>query len=509
MDHVVVFLDFEGYVLKWNEAAKRLFRYSASEIVGKHVSHFFTDEDCLARRPERELLEAGAQGWSDDDNWLVRGDGTQFCANGVTIAMSNGAEEVYGYAKIVTDLTAIHAAESEVRDARDRMRVALSAAKMGIWRWDIRDDVHSRDENLNRMLGLSADHPAMSLRDFIHVVHPEDRLAVADAFKRSQQGRALDIEFRIVHPDGEVRWLRDQGDVFGNFGGEPIYMTGACIDVTDRKVAEIGLQDARDQLEKRVRERTIELEAAVYSLQQEAAKRRAAQAARRELLRRVVSLQEDERQRIARELHDSVGQFVTAMNLGVKMIKESLHETGPAQEWADKLSKLTAEMSQEVHRIALELRPRSLDDISLQGALQQHLEEWLSHSKIPYELHIQGIAGRIPPKEVATTVYRVVQEALVNVAKHAKATSVSVVLEQSDDQLAVIVEDNGTGFEADRNQGVKGGTRRLGLLGMRERALLVGGSLEIESSPGAGATVYLRIPLPADSPPQVSPATQE
>jgi signal transduction histidine kinase len=367
---------------------------------------------------------------------------------------------------------------------------------MGVWRWDVANDSHVRDENLNKMLGLAPHHPAMPIAEFLNRVHPDDRADVARAFERSAEGRSLKIEFRVVHPDGTIRWLHDQGDAFGRWGSSPHYVTGACIDVTERQNVQMELLRARESLEQRVAERTAQLERAVFALQQEASKRRAAQAARKELLRRVVTLQEDERQRIARELHDSVGQFVTAMNLGVKTIKDSL-EPGTARQWAEKLLHLTSEMGQEVHRIALELRPRSIDDVGLEEAIQQHLEAWSDHTKIPYELHTQGLGGFTPPMEIATTVYRVIQEALVNVAKHSEATRVGVVVEVHDGQLSAIVEDDGKGFETDGRRGVKGGTKRLGLLGMRERASLVGGVLEIESTPGAGTTVFLRLPSPS------------
>jgi PAS domain S-box-containing protein len=496
MDHVVVFLDAEGCVLRWNPSAQVLFGYSEREIVDRHFSLFFTDEDRVNRLPERELFEAASTGWGNDENWLVRRDGSQFWATGVTVALPDGVGGVFAYAKVVTDMTKAHENEAAVLEARDRLRIALAAANMGVWRWDVVHDSHSRDENLNKMLGLSPEHPAMPIAGFLELVHSEDRTAVAQAFERSKRGRSLDLEFRVVHPNGDVRWLHDKGDAFGRWGGSPRYVTGACVDITERKQAQLELQRSREELEDRVKERTVELERAIFALQQEAAKRRAAQAARKELLRRVVTLQEEERQRIARELHDSVGQYVTALNLGVKAIKEQLGPNGHGREWTDKLSTLTSELGQEVHRISMELRPRSLDDVSLEGAIQQHLEAWSDLAKIPFEFHTQGLERLTPTNEIATTVYRVVQEALVNVAKHAEATRVGVVLEAHSDQLTVIVEDDGKGFEADRDRGVKGGTKRLGLLGMRERASLIGGDLEIESAPGNGTTVYLRVPIP-------------
>src|SRR5262245_5982767 len=118
MDHVVIFLDFDGRVVKWNDDARSLFGYAKDEIVGKHVSHFFNDEDCISRLAERELREAMRSGWSDDESWLVRSDGSQFRATGVTLAIMDGAGDLYGFAKIVSDLTSTFAAEAAVRETR-------------------------------------------------------------------------------------------------------------------------------------------------------------------------------------------------------------------------------------------------------------------------------------------------------------------------------------------------------------------------------------------------------
>jgi signal transduction histidine kinase len=157
----------------------------------------------------------------------------------------------------------------------------------------------------------------------------------------------------------------------------------------------------------------------------------------------------------------------------------------------------TNELARDLHRIAVELRPTALDDLGLLPALASHVARWSEMSGIPFEFDSFGMDGEARlPDLVETTVYRVVQEALTNTARHgtepqSRSTRVVVVLQRIDQRLLVTVEDNGPGFDVT----VAKYSGRLGLKGMQERAVLCGGTLEIESEPGAGTTVYLRIPL--------------
>jgi signal transduction histidine kinase len=252
------------------------------------------------------------------------------------------------------------------------------------------------------------------------------------------------------------------------------------VDITDVKAAEEELRRSHDELEERVRARTAELAEAM--------------AARQELLGRLVTAQEEERRRIARELHDSLGQYLAALGMGLATAQTAPPDV--VREELTRLAELTAETGREVHRLALELRPTALDDLGLAAAVRQYVETWATRSGVPAEFAARGLDGERFPWQVSTAVYRVVQEALTNVVRHARAARVSVFLERRPDQLLAVVEDNGAGFDpaaAPRTPRPNGG---LGLPGMRERVALVAGTLQIESSPGAGTTVFVRIPLP-------------
>ena len=214
---------------------------------------------------------------------------------------------------------------------------------------------------------------------------------------------------------------------------------------------------------------------------------------RQQLLARVISAQEEERKRVARELHDETGQALTSLMVGLK-VAEDATELTQVRETTAELRVLAAQALENIRHLAMELRPSLLDDLGLVAAIQRYTQEYSKKMNVNVDSHVSGLDEQRLPPEVENTVYRIVQEALTNITKHAKASNVSVVLRHRDSLLVVIVEDDGKGFDVD--QVLTSATERtLGLFGMYERASLVGGKLTIESQPRAGTTVFLEIPL--------------
>jgi signal transduction histidine kinase len=206
----------------------------------------------------------------------------------------------------------------------------------------------------------------------------------------------------------------------------------------------------------------------------------------RDAMRRVVDAQELERTRLARELHDETGQALTSILLGLKELEQGV---GPGQtERVAAVRKLVVSTLQGVRRLAVELRPAALDDFGLAPALERLVENHRQHKEIAIDLEIR-IGDERLPADVETTMYRIVQEALTNIAKHAQATRISVLVTRKQNAAVVVVEDDGGGFDA------ASPTAGLGLSGMRERVALVGGKLRLETSPGAGTTIAAEVPL--------------
>jgi len=209
----------------------------------------------------------------------------------------------------------------------------------------------------------------------------------------------------------------------------------------------------------------------------------------------VIAAQEDERKRISRELHDSTSQSLTSLLVGLKGLANKCDHPEVRQR-AEELRAVTAQTLDEVHELALQLRPSVLDDLGLPAALERYVADWRGRHGIAVDLAVSGLAQRLPA-EVETALYRIVQESLSNVARHAEARTASVLIECRHGTLRAIIEDDGRGFDPERAGRAE---QRLGLYGIRERAELLGGKLTIESEPGHGASLYVEIPLAAEMP---------
>lgn len=221
--------------------------------------------------------------------------------------------------------------------------------------------------------------------------------------------------------------------------------------------------------------------------------RREREILRRQLLEKVIATQEDERRRIARELHDSTSQNLTSLLVGLRMMETHCVQCA-AQSKATDLRQVASKTLEEVHDLSMRLRPRVLDDLGLAAALERLVSEWQTRYKTPVDVAVH-LDDRLPG-DVETAIYRIVQEALTNIARHANARSASILVERRSDVVLTIVEDDGIGFDAATNHG----ERHLGLLGMRERAELLSGKLTIESTPNHGTSVFIEIPLSSTLP---------
>lgn len=353
------------------------------------------------------------------------------------------------------DVTRQKHTELALRESEERLRLAFEGAQEGLWDWNLDTNAVVYSPRWKQMLGYADDEIEPHVSAWERLVHPDDRARADEANVKVGHGQpTYEAEFRLRHKDGHYVHVLSRGfPVRREPGGPVIRIVGTHFDLTERKKTE-------------------------------------AERARTELLTRLVFAQEDERRRIARDMHDQFGEQLTALSLQIGRLKAACASGADLRSEIEALDALARRLDDDVDELIWQLRPTALDDLGLRAALTNYIHAWSERTHIPAELHESGLLRQRLASEVETTLYRIAQEALNNVAKHAAARHVEIILERRADAVLLIVEDDGRGFEPG---GLHAG---FGLVGMRERAALVGASLEIESAPGQGTTVLVRIAEP-------------
>ena len=218
----------------------------------------------------------------------------------------------------------------------------------------------------------------------------------------------------------------------------------------------------------------------------------------KKLLNSVVNAQEEERHRISRELHDEMGQNLTSLLIGLRILENSESCT-EKESIISGMSRTVTGMITSIHDLALELRPTALDDLGLISALTQYIKECPDRIGIEVDHQVVGESSRHLSHEAEITLYRIVQESLTNVARHSKASKANVILNQGEKSFMVIIEDNGIGFDPRIINRDQTRVKHIGLYGMEERTALVGGTFIVESTPGVGTSIFVEIPWERES----------
>jgi PAS domain S-box-containing protein len=403
-------------------------------------------------------------------------------------------DHINGVVVTFLDVSAHKLAEDELRQAEERLRLIVESVQdYAIFSVTPDNRVSYWNAGAERVFGF-AEAEIMG-RPIDAVFTPEDREAgvpAAELAEALESGRAADERWHIrkdgarFYASGVVRPVLRDGALYG--------FVKVARDLTTERTAEEVLRRAHDGLEARVGARTVELRNTVEAMLAEVKERRAAEEHARTLVGQLVTAQEDERRRISRDLHDLLGQQLTAIRLKLSALRDACGASEELCAQVEAVQELAERVDSEVDFLAWELRPSALDDLGLAAALTNFVCEWSKHYSVPAEIQVAGFGTgglRLPP-QTETCLYRITQEALNNVSKYAQAARVAVVLERRDGHAVLVVEDDGVGFDPDAKMAE---ATSLGLVGMRERATLAGGSLEIESAPGGGTTVYARVPV--------------
>jgi PAS domain S-box-containing protein len=356
------------------------------------------------------------------------------------------------------NVTERHRMEKVLRESSERYALATAAGAVGVWDLDLETSEMFVDPSLKALLGYADHEIANHMEAWGRHAHPDDVPGARDAFNGYLEGTLprLEHEHRMLHRDGSVRWFLARGAAERRPDGTIYRLVGTDTDVTERRVVEQELRQSRAEL--------------------------------RRLAGRLVAAQDEERRRIARELHDDLIQRVAALGIGISRLADA-----PPAELRSRTARLDAQvehLADGIRSLSHRMHSTVLEHAGLIPALRSLCQEYARLEGVAAEFHTEGVDAGLPV-ELAGALYRIAQEGLRNVLRHAGVREARVTLAQVDGSVELRVADAGRGFDP-----AAVGAEGLGLVSMAERARLLGGVFEVRSAPGAGTELRARIPLP-------------
>jgi PAS domain S-box-containing protein len=393
----------------------------------------------------------------EEKKWFLMHVAPQPDKRGCMILMSDvterkiAEEELLKYKKVL---------EEVLKFKEERLQLLFEANMIGIWDWDLQTDEVFFNPNWLKSLGY---HPSEmrphSFTEFLETVHPEDQKFVHEAImKRIHEKKSYEIDYRIILPDNSVRIVHGKSKVFYDGVGNPERIIGSICDITESKKAEKNLSNSRQQL--------------------------------RDLSNKLQTVREEEKKHISREIHDELGQTLTAIKLDLTWLEKRINVSEPLI--TDKIKSIYSHLHdslETVRRVSTELRPQVLDVMGFCEALQWQVEKFTRNTDINCQLNIEPEGIRLQP-ELSTDLFRIFQEGLTNISRHSKATNVLIDFVENEKDYELCVKDDGVGIH---RSGIDH-TKSLGLLGMRERALIWNGRVEIKGIIGEGTLLKVNIP---------------
>lgn len=455
-------LDLSGTILYCNPARSNMLGYAPGELLGRKIREFSADPE-EQRRNQPEHLQELARRQPPPEPVVTkhrRKDGSLMDVQVDWNYKRDAEGQVIGFVTVYSDITeqkrtlaALHESETMLRDlaeniehvffVRDlnyRQILYISSAYERIW---------------GRPRSLIYDNPM----DFLTLVHPDDLERVRKATQEQSREGNLNVEYRIVREDGQTRWIHARTFPIRNHRGEIRRVAGLAQDITAHKDAQKALEDSREELRQ-------------LALHQETDR-------------------ESLRTRIAREIHDELGQTLTAFNMDLHWLSRNSAAADKVKAKAVDMQQSVDNLIQAVQKISSELRPIILDDLGLDAAITWYLDQFEEKSGLQCERRIALDPEHIPDT-YAITLYRILQETLTNVMRHARATRASIEVRHSGDYLTMTVTDNGMGVsqvDLQRNDA-------FGIIGMRERVHALQGRFDIGAGPDGGTYVVVMLPIP-------------
>jgi PAS domain S-box-containing protein len=472
---------------RWDRRCKALFGLPAEVDVGygEFIAMIHEDDRPRILHAIANATGPSSDGFYDAEYRILPADGRERWIRAMGRAFFEeraGERRAVRFTGTAIDMTERRQAESALREGERRLRLALEAGEMGAWDVDLRTNATAWDAKEFALLGLSVGSVDPSPEEFYRRVHPDDVAEVKRLVDVAFETGRLTGQFRIVHPDGAIRWLIGEGQIVRDERGRPVRMVGINYDVTERKQAEDRLRSFTQELEMRVMERTRELVQSQDRL--------------RALATELNLAEQRERKRLATELHDHLAQMLVLGRLKLSQAKRFadprcapfLKET---EDVLDESLKYTRTM-------VADLSPPVLHDLGLPAALRW-LGDYMQRHELAVKVTISEPVEQVTlPEDQAVLLFQSVRELLINAAKHADTGAALVSLAQADGRLVVQVHDEGKGFDhgaAPAEQPATALSSKFGLFSIGERMRSLGGSLEIESAPGMGTTATLVLPV--------------
>jgi PAS domain S-box-containing protein len=444
--------DLEGKILLANPALCSMLGYRENELCGMNCSQFANPEDSQDDWTLFQQLRAGVIDQYSLEKRYLRRDGTQLWGRLNVSLLKNideGSPLVFAF---VENITERRRTEDALRESEQRFRLAAYAGKMFSYEWDAATDAIVRSGEYAEMLCTDRVTDVTTGQQISAKVHPDDREKVlaADAALTAEKPD-LRVSHRMARPDGGVIWVEKTGRAHFNEQGQLLRIVGMVADITDRKLAEAALADVS---------------------------------------RRLIEAQEQERSRIARELHDDIGQRLALLAVELEQLHQDPPDLAEVRRRTGELEKQASEIATDIQTLSHELHSTKLEYLGPVAAMRGHCQELGEQTKVKVDFKSQDLPTPLPP-DISLCLFRVMQEALRNAVKHSGSRHVEVGLWGTSDEIHLAVSDHGIGF--DREAAKESGG--LGLVSMEERLKLLKGTISIESQPNRGTTIHARVPL--------------
>jgi PAS domain S-box-containing protein len=466
-DYAILMLDPEGHIATWNAGAERIKGYKAQEIVGKHFSSFYPPDAIRAGKPQDLLNQALKEGHVEDEGWRVRKDGSVFWANVTITPVRDAAGRLIGFGKVTRDLTEQRRAELALRRSEERARLFIEGVQdYAIFMLDPEGYVSTWNVGAERIKGYKASE--IIGQHFSRFYPEKDVSSGKPAWElevAKRLGRFEDEGWRL-RKDGSRFWANVVITAIKDSSGTLLGFSKVTRDITERMLAQRALQDSQRKLQES--ERSL-----------------------RDLSLHLLRTQDEERRRIGREIHDSLGQYLAALK-----IKLDLMSSAPPTAEQAECSHLLNECVKEVRTISYLLYPPMLEETGLRSAVPWYLEGFSKRSGIKTTFDIPEDFPRLS-RDAELVLFRVLQEGLTNVQRHSGSTTAEITISRYDENVVLEVTDRGKGLPAGLlEKGDKDwmGSLGVGLRGMSERLHQIGGSLDIISNEN-GTQVRATVPL--------------